>query len=183
MKKIQKKWILAVFLFLATAAAVWMMKDSGTGRPGGASSSSSPMAEFSGADLKEEENGQLVWSLKVDHVKVDPQTQISYLTGVQGFFQKGDSRLKLQAQQGTVDQKKKQIHLEGSIEGKSSDGITLNAKNLDYDGNTDILSAQGGFTAEQDGRVLTADSFTADRVLQEIKAMGSPRLSERNDAT
>ena len=132
------------------------------------------MAEFSGADLKEEENGQLVWSLKVDHVKVDPQTQISYLTGVQGFFQKGDSRLKLQAQHGTVDQKKKQIHLEGSIEGKSSDGITLNAKNLDYDGNTDILSAQGGFTAEQDGRVLTADSSLQTVFCRKLKPWAAP---------
>lgn len=180
MKNIPRKWILtAGFLLVAGAAAWLLMEDSGTARPGSAASSSA-MAEFSGADLKQEENGQIVWSLKVDHVRVDPQTQTAYLTGVNGFFQKEGDQLKLKAEEGTLNQKTKKVHLEGSVEGHSSDGIVLHAKNLDYDGNTGILSAQGGFTAEQDGRVLTAETFTADRVLQEIKAMGSPSLSERN---
>ena len=49
-------------------------------------------------------------------------------------------------------------------------------------GNTDILSTDEFFAAEKDGRVLTAESFTADRVLEKITAKGHARLADKEDA-
>lgn len=35
------------------------------------------------------------------------------------------------------------------------------------------------FNAEKDGRILTADSFTADRVLEKIVAKGHAKLADK----
>ena len=65
------------------------------------------------------------------------------------------------------------------IEGKTKDGLILYAKNLTYDGKKQVLSTDCSFTAEKDGRILTADSFTADRVLEKIVAKGHAKLADK----
>ena len=62
------------------------------------------------------------------------------------------------------------------------DGLVLYAKNLTYDGKTQILSTDQFFTAEKDNRVLTGDSFTGDRVLQQLTAKGHAKLADKEDA-
>ena len=104
------------------------------------------------------------------------------MEGIEACFLKDGNELKLIADQGHYDRKQKKVHVEGHVEGTSSDGMVLHAKNLTYDGHTDILSTDEFFTAEKDGRVLTADSFTADRVLEKITAKGHARLADKEDA-
>ena len=104
------------------------------------------------------------------------------MEGIEAYFLKDGNELKLQADKGHFDRKQKKVHVEGHVEGTSNDGMVLHAKNLTYDGNTDILSTDEFFTAEKDGRVLTADSFTADRVLEKITAKGHAKLADKEDA-
>ena len=73
------------------------------------------------------------------------------------------------------------VNLEGDIEGKTKDGLILYAKNLTYDGKKQVLSTDCSFTAEKDGRILTADSFTADRVLEKIIAKGHAKLADKEE--
>lgn len=73
------------------------------------------------------------------------------------------------------------VYLDGDIDGQTKDGLILSAKNLTYDGKKQILSTDRAFKVEKDGRVLTADSFTADRVLEKITAKGHAKLSDKED--
>lgn len=68
------------------------------------------------------------------------------------------------------------------MEGQTSDGAVLHAENLTYDGKTNQLSTDRFFTVEKDGKILSADSFTADRILQMIEARGNARLADKEEA-
>lgn len=70
---------------------------------------------------------------------------------------------------------------EGNVEGYGRDGEELYAENLTYDGNKDILSTDKA-VVKKDGKVLTADEFDADRVLQKITARGHAKLAEEEGA-
>lgn len=65
---------------------------------------------------------------------------------------------------------------------ETKDGKELYAENLTYDGNKEILSTDKAFIVKKDGKVLTADAFDADRVLQKITARGHAKLAEEEGA-
>jgi hypothetical protein len=135
--------------------------------------------EFTGVELKEEQNGKVIWKLKVDHGKVDRENNIIQLTGIDGYFIKDDNQLQIIAKEGRWEKNNKIIFLEGHVEGKTSDGGHVSAENIKYDEKIDTLSTDKPFTIEKNGRILSADSFTADRVLEEITAKGHAKLKDK----
>ncbi len=178
------KWYAAAAAILIVAVAVWFFFFSSNEAENHSQTKNGiqESMEFSNADLKEDKDGVPIWKLKFKHAVIEKDTNIAHLTGVEGYFYDGNTELHLKADTGIADQKKHIVHLEGTIDGKTSDGIILHAQNLTYDGNTDILSTDIPFTVQQGNKVLTADSFTADRVLQEIKARGNAKLTEEGDS-
>ena len=152
MSRNKKSILIVLVILLAVLGIYFLFKDDHHEK--GSAKSDGPAMEFSNIEMKEDKDGQSVWRIKA----------------------------KLNADQGHYDRKQKKVHVEGHVEGTSSDGMVLHAKNLTYDGHTDILSTDEFFTAEKDGRVLTADSFTADRVLEKITAKGHARLADKEDA-
>ena len=103
----------------------------------------------------------------------------AYLTDIEGFFAEDGNELSIKAKKGIIKRAEQTVNLEGDIEGKTKDGLILYAKNLTYDGKKLVLSTDCSFTAEKDGRILTADSFTADRVLEKIVAKGHAKLADK----
>lgn len=97
---------------------------------------------------------------------------------VEGDFMKDGDELHLKADKGRIDRGAKTVYIEGNVEGYGRDGEELYAENLTYDGNKDILSTDKAFVVKKDGKVLTADEFDADRVLQKITARGHAKLAE-----
>ena len=91
---------------------------------------------------------------------------------------KDGDELHLKADRGRVDRSTKIIYIEGNVEGYGKEGEELYAENLTYDGNKDILSTDKAFVAKKDGKVLTADRFEADRVIQKITARGHAKLAD-----
>lgn len=87
--------------------------------------------------------------------------------------------MSIKAKKGIIKRAEQTVNLEGDIEGKTKDGLILYAKNLTYDGKKQVLSTDCSFTVEKDGRILTADSFTADRVLEKIVAKGHAKLADK----
>ena len=61
------------------------------------------------------------------------------MTGVDGSFMKDDNEIDLTADTGKIDRKAQTVYVEGNVKGKSKDGLVLYAKNLTYDGKTQIL--------------------------------------------
>lgn len=135
--------------------------------------------EFKDSELKEERNGELVWKLRAGNVNIDKDKNILNIKDAECVFNDKGISLDIRADTATFNKKDNILYLEGSIEGHSSDGTKVSAKKLIYDGKTEILSSDQQFFVEKDGKQLTADSFTADRVLNIVKAKGNARLTDR----
>ena len=142
---------------------------------------SAPVMEFSDTELHEIKAGKLVWQMQVAHIEMDADKNTAKLTGVSGYFQNGDIELKLKADKGKAKRAEKILYLEGNVEGTTTDGASLYAENLTYDGKTGKLSTDKSFLLDKDGKELTADAFTADRVLQVVEARGHATLKEKED--
>ena len=170
--------IIAVILLLAVGI-YFLFKDDHASESGG--SSSVTTMEFSNIELKEDKEGQPIWRLKAKHVIMSKDKNSAEMEGIEGYFIKDGNKLSLTADKGNYSRKDQKVYIEGHVEGESSDGMILHAENLTYDGKTQILSTDKFFTAEKDGRVLTADSFTGDRVLEKLTAKGHAKLADKED--
>lgn len=176
-----KPLILAgIVILLAALAYYFLFAGSGANQQQTPSPSSTAM-EFDDLDLKEEADGQLIWKLKADHVKMDNDKNTIRMEGVDIYFSKDGNELHVTGDSGVLKQKEKTVDITGHVEGKTADGMVYHGDNLHYDGNTQFLSSDTKFTAEKDGRVLTADTFKADRILERIEAKGNARLADKED--
>lgn len=134
------------------------------------------LVEFKGADVKQEDNGRLVWRLTADKIMMNPVTKVLYLENAEALFTDGEHQIHVKADKGQVDNATKQIQLEGSIEVRGNNGIYVKAANLAYDGKKDLLTADKGIRLERDGMVLTGDRLVADRGLKQARVIGHARL-------
>lgn len=174
-----KSLILTGLVILLVALAYYLLF-SGTGTDQKQTPPPSAM-EFDNLDLKEETDGQLVWKLKAAHVKMDNDKNTIRMDGVEIYFSKDGNELHVTGDSGVLKQKEKTVDITGHVEGKTADGMIYRGDNIHYDGKTQVLSSDRHFSAERDGRVLTADSFKADRILERIEAKGNARLADKED--
>ena len=176
----QHKSLILTGLVILLVALVYFFLFSGNGTEQKQTAPSSSM-EFDNLDLKEETDGQLIWKLKAAHVKMDNDKNTIRLEDVEIYFSKDGNELHVTGDEGVLKQKEKTVDISGDVEGKTADGMMYRGDNIHYDGKTQILSSDRQFTAEKDGRVLTADSFKADRILERIEAKGHARLADKGD--
>ena len=169
MKK-HKKLIIGVVLMVLITLGVYILFK-GDGNSIFIGDDTTQAVEFNDINLNEEKDGKVIWNLRARHVRMESDRNTVYLTDIEGFF--------AEAKKGVIKRAEQTVNLEGDIEGKTKDGLILYAKNLTYDGKKQVLSTDCSFTAEKDGRILTADSFTADRVLEKIIAKGHAKLADK----
>lgn len=178
MKKHKKSIIGVVLMVLITLVGVYILFK-GDGNSVFTGDDTTQAVEFNDINLNEEKDGKVIWNLKARHVKMKSDRNTAYLTDIEGFFAEDGNELFIKAKKGIIKRAEQTVNLEGDIEGKTKDGLILYAKNLTYDGKKQVLSTGCSFTAEKDGRILTADSFTADRVLEKIVAKGHAKLADK----
>ncbi len=179
MNKHTKTGLIIAVILLVALGIYFLFKDDHAGESG--SSNAVTTMEFSNIELKEDQEGKPVWRLKAKHVIMSKDKNSAEMEGLDGYFIKDGNKLALTADKGTYSRKDQKVYIEGHVEGESSDGVILHAENLTYDGKTQILSTDKFFTAEKEGRVLTADSFTGDRVLEKLTAKGHAKLADKED--
>ena len=180
MKRNQKTMLIAAVVFLIALGIYFLFKDDHTAM--NKTSSSSTAMEFDNMDLKESKDGKIIWRLKAAHAAVSADKNIVTMNGVEGYFAKDGKEFHISGDKGRIDRKAKTVYMEGNVEGKTGDGDTLNAENLTYDGGKDVLSTDKPFKAVKDGKILTADSFNADRVIEKVTAKGHAKLTDKEDA-
>lgn len=176
-----KKTLIGIAAGVLAAAGIFFLFKDDMGTPGENGANALPAMEFSETELHETENGKETWRLKVGHVIMAADKNTAELTDVSGYFKNDTIELTLTAKRGEAKREEKKLYLEGEVEGKTTDGAVLHAENLTYDGKTGILSTDKAFTIEKDGRILSADSFKADRILQKLEARGNARLREKGE--
>ena len=98
--------------------------------------------EYEGNTIVEEKDGVKLWELTSEKVRVDTVTQIAEFDKVSGkFYQEDGKVLELTANNGTYDQRSRDVHVEGDVVVLDGDGGKLTSKNLDFKGAEEILIA------------------------------------------
>jgi len=98
--------------------------------------------EYEGNTIVEEKDGVKIWEITTEKVRVDTTTQIAEFDKVSGkFYQEDGKVLKLTANNGTYNQKSRDVHVEGDVVVLDGDGGKLTSKNLDFKGAEEILIA------------------------------------------
>lgn len=179
MSKHTKTGLIIAVILLLVLGVYFLFKDDHADENG--SSGSITTMEFSNIELKEDQEGKPIWRLKAKHVIMSKDKNSADMEGLDGYFIKDGNKLAIKADKGTYSRKEQKVYIEGHVEGESSDGLILHAENLSYDGKKQVLSTDKFFTAEKDGRVLTADSFTGDRVLEKMTAKGHAKLADKEE--
>ncbi len=176
-----KKNLLIIAVVLLVALGIYFLFKDDHSNIETQGNTQSPAMEFNNIEMKEDKDGKAVWRLKAGYVAMSRDKNHADMKDIDGYFKKDDQELYLKADKGWYDRKEKKIYIEGHVEGHTGDGLILHAENLTYDGNTEILSSDTFFTAEKDGRVLSADSFTGDRVLEKLTAKGHAKLADKEE--
>lgn len=175
-----RKTIIIVVVILLIALGIYFLFKDDTKNMNQAGSSSAAMS-FKNIDMTESKDGQLIYRFKAKDVNMSRDQNEILLTGVEGSYFKDGDELHLVGDRGKIDRKKKTVYIEGNVHGTNKAGEELYAENLTYDGNKEILSTDKFFTATKDHKVLTGDSFTADRIIQVITAKGHAKLADKED--
>jgi len=98
--------------------------------------------EYEGNTIVEEKDGVKIWEITTEKVRVDTTTQIAEFDKVSGkFYQEDGKVLELTANNGTYNQKSRDVHVEGDVVVLDGDGGKLTSKNLDFKGAEEILIA------------------------------------------
>lgn len=175
-----KKFLIPAVIGLVIIGIYFLFRDDMAG-DAGKQGPSVPAMEFSGTEMHEVENGKETWRLSVGHVKMTADQNTAELEDIDGYFKNETVELRLKAKRGIAKRAEKSLYLEGEVTGTTTDGAVLHAENLTYDGKTGILSTDKAFTVEKGDHILSADSFTADRILQKIEAKGHAVLKEKGE--
>lgn len=147
--------------------------------------------EYEGNTIVEEKDGVKIWELTSEKVRVDTTTQIAEFDKVSGkFYQEDGKVLELTANNGTYDQKSKDVHVEGDVVVLDGDGGKLTTKNLDFKSAEEILIANEDVKIFKDDmqafgdRAESKDGFKHfflkghARILKGVKNENIPKTSD-----
>lgn len=67
------------------------------------------LVNFSGADLREEKDGKLIWALSAEKIEYDPKTKAVVLTNMKGTFNQNDVVTQVTAPHGKMTGDRKSI--------------------------------------------------------------------------
>lgn len=165
--------IIAVVLALA-GMFYYMIRDTAELEKNAANSPN--LVSFDGADLKESENGVLVWSVKADSIKYNPKTKDIFLQNLTATFLKDGVEMVVKAPEGRMTDNRKKMDMTGGIKGTSSDGATFETESLHFDNVKKVLTSDKAFTYKKEGVTLTGDKLEGNTTLQVIKAIGNAKL-------
>ncbi len=131
---------------------------------------------FNGTELKEEKNGQLIWSVKAEKISLDQTTKVITLENVTGTFHKDGMTLTVKAPKGLVSKDHGQITLSGGIEATSNTGASLRTEGLEYISKKQLFKSTSKFTYTDADTTLEGDALEGDMILQQVTAKGHAKL-------
>ena len=138
--------------------------------------------EYEGNTITEEKDGQLVWELTCEKMRIDTLTQNVELDGISAKFYLRDKETgeekswSLAADKGVYYQTNKTIHVEGNVEVNNSDGAQLLSEKLDWFAETDMLVATGNVRITKDDMRAFGDMAYSDNALNKVGISGNAKL-------
>ncbi|MBP6923530.1 MAG: LPS export ABC transporter periplasmic protein LptC [Veillonella sp.] len=136
------------------------------------------LVNFSGADLREEKDGKLIWALSAEKIEYDPKTKAVVLTNMKGTFNQNDVVTQVTAPHGKMTGDRKSIDIDGGIQATNSEGATFTTEALHLDNVKKIWTSQGAFIYKGKDVTITGDKVSANMALQQLKVEGNAKLTK-----
>lgn len=133
---------------------------------------------FTGSDIREEKNGQIVWSLTADSIELDPKTKEINMKNLKGYFNQNGVRTDITAPEAHMTSDHKSMEMTGGIHAQNSDGATFDTDALHFDNDKKELSSKGAFTYVSKDATITGDKVVADTAIQKISVEGNAKLKK-----
>lgn len=134
---------------------------------------------FSGTDIREEKNGQIIWSLSADTIDVDPTTQEIHLKNLKGTFHHNGVITSIVAPEAHMTKDHTNLDMTGGIHATNTEGAVFDTAALHYDNRTKQLSSVGAFSYTGKNITITGDRLVADTGLQKISVEGHAKLAKK----
>lgn len=128
-------------------------------------------------ELKEEENGVLIWELKVGKMSVNPLTQMATIEDVKGtFYSKNGRKIYLSAALGEYNEADRSIKFTKGLKIASSDNLSFTSKEVVWDNKQRTLSILGDIEIKKPGLTAKADKATSKDNFTSFKLEGNARI-------
>ena len=129
--------------------------------------------------LSEERDGRTIWTMTAAQVRVNMDTNDTYMTKIDGTFYRDDGcSLTLRADEGRLDSATSDIVLTGAIEATTSDGACLRAKELHWTAAEGRLSAEGDAELLRDDMRATGERIVSTDNFQKFSVIGNAKIEK-----
>lgn len=175
----QSKWIYGAGAVILTGLTIWAIAtvpeiSQQTDEPSGPR-----VMSYADNTLSEERDGRTVWKMTAEKVNVDIDTNDTGMTKIDGTFYAEDGRtLTLQAEEGRMDSKTRDIVLTGGIEAATSDGAHLHARQLTWTAAEGMLTAEGDAELVRDDIRATGDRIVSTDGFQKFSIFGNAHIEK-----
>ena len=139
----REKLLGALAIIFFVCVVVWVVRTTPSEPPPIEKVEPPKVMEYEGNTIVEEKDGQVIWELTCEKMRIDSITQNIELDAVTGkFYQyEKEQTWELKAAKGMYYQTEKNIHVEGDVIITNSDGGELLCDKLDWYSEQEILTA------------------------------------------
>lgn len=131
---------------------------------------------FTGSELKEEQDGKVIWHVKADTVEIDSKTKAVSMNQMVGTFYRDGTTLTVTALTGTVTGDRKRIDLKGGVKAVNTEGAVFTTEEVEFDNEKKIFTSKTPFTYTNNDTSISGDALVAEMVLERITAKGNAKL-------
>lgn len=132
---------------------------------------------YEGNTISEEKDGRKVWQITAETIEVDVDSSNVLVKNVKATFYQADGKnVVLTAPQATLDNKSRDISLQGNVNAVNSDGATFTAEQAAWISKQEHFTAKGKVRLTREDTVVTADQLDSDAKMEKIKVQGNARV-------
>lgn len=177
MKKNKKLIAIVIAVLAVFGGLIWFLFGGGQGIV--TDSPTGRLINFSGADLREEQDGKLIWALTADTIEYDPKTKAINMKNLKGTFNQDDVVMQLTAPEATMSSDHKSLDMTGGIHATTSEGASFDTEALHFDNTKKELSTNTPFTFDNNEATITGDTLVANMALRHIEVKGHAKLVKK----
>lgn len=172
--------LLAVIFFVCVV--VWVVRTTPPEPPPMEKVTPPTVMEYEGNTITEEKDGQIIWELTCEKMRIDTLTQNIELDGIKAkLYQRDeekdeDKSWEMTAQKGVYYQVNKVIHVEGDVTITSSDEAKLLSDKLDWFMEAEMIIASGNVKISKDDMRAFGDFAYTNNTLGKVGLSGNAKV-------
>ena len=177
----REKILAATIGLFFVCLVVWVVRTTPSAPPPIKKIEPPTVMEYEGNTIIEEKDGQIIWELTCEKLRLDTLTQNIELDGITGkFYQRDENEdektWELTAVKGIYYQADKSIHVEGEVKVTNSDGAELLSDKLDWFAEQEMIVATGNVKISKDDMRAFGDMAYSKTALKQFGLMGNAKI-------